>query len=482
MLRCHWLALALALVGCSSHGAPPPADSGIGMVSYSCSVTSGSRLRANYWVTADGGRYFAGTWHDAMLDHDCAVGSIPGDSNVYCLPTSDGISSSEYSDDQCTSPVAYVDPTCSPSSPIFGFKSETGTGGYALTFYPIAGAYTGTRWAQNGGCRAATDQPPAGYEVHSVGTALDPTSFATVTPYTAMGPTRLQATGYTSPDGAIQACSANAFFDSQRNEKCFVGADSMTQVRCLPLGYSFTGTTLYSDTSCKNPAEQLSANPALPYEAVSVAFTCGTGTKLFKLAGPVTSEYTIASGSCASVSPTLPDYYTAGDEVTPDHFVALTDVPRVVDGQRLQEVLHGTADGFGMATGTFIDPQLGGATCQFTTASDGTTRCLPGDPSNVPKIGFLYSDATCLTPISIIVPDCTGIPPRYAQLVDTPPMHATCSYQGATHVYAVGGAVEDVLYEDSGGACTESAYTGNAYALSPELPPSMFVQATLASE
>ncbi len=407
---------------------------------------------------------------------------MPGDTNVYCLPTSDGISSSEYSDDQCTVPVVDVDPTCTASSPIFAFKNATSTGGFTVSFYPIAGAYTGGRWQQNGGCKAVTDTAPAGYEFHTVGPALATSAFVAATPYTATASTRLRATGYMAPDGAIQACTANAFFDAQRAEKCFAEPDSTSQVRCLPLGYSFSSGTVFGDSSCQNAAEQLSATPALPYEAVRVPFSCGTGTKLFKLSGPLTTEYAISAGSCVMISPALPDYYAAGEEITPDHFVALTDVPTVVAGQRLQEILHGSGDGFGMSTATFSDPQLGGATCRFSTASDGTMRCLPGDPTNKLEIGVVYSDSTCTTPIPIIVPACATKPPPFAQLVDAPSTHATCSYQGATHVFGVGAEVSTILYEVSGSSCVQSSATGNAYALTDELPPAMFVQATLVTQ
>jgi hypothetical protein len=469
---------ALALAACSGGGTK--VDAGEVTVTESCTVTSGTRLRANYWTTSDGGKYFAGTWHDTMLGHDCAFGTDPADGKIYCLPTNDGIWATEYSDNQCTVPVVDVDPSCTATSPIFGFKNLTMSGSYALTFYPVGAAYTGARWQQNG-CQPASDVAPTGYEFHTVGAPLDKSTFVAATAYSAMGATRLRATGYMAPDGAIQACSPTAFFDSQRNETCYLGTDPTDQPRCLPIGYSFSGANVFSDSACKNAAAQLSAMPAQSYEAVSVQVPCGTGTKLFKLAGPLATEYTTSTGVCALVSPTQPNYYTAGAEVTSDHFVALTDEP-LAAAQRLQEIVHAAPDGFGMSTGTFSDSQLGGATCAFATASDGTTRCLPGDPTNAPKIGLLYSESTCRVPVSIISGPCGGVAPRFAQVVETPAMAATCSYQGATRVFAVGAMVTYDLYQASGSTCMLSPYGGDAYELGDELPPSTFVQGTQVAE
>jgi hypothetical protein len=469
----------LALAACHGGGGAVDAGDAGAQVSNLCAITSGSRLRANYWLTNDGGMYFAGTWHDNVLGHDCAFGTIPGDTNVYCLPTSDGIWAAEYSDSLCSVPVVDVDPSCSVTSPIFSFTNMASSGNTAVDFYPITGAYTGMRWQENG-CRATTDSPPAGFEFHGVGSPLDKSMFAVATPYTATGPTRLHATGYMAPDGAIQACSTTTFFDSQRNETCHSSLDEYGRARCLPSGYTFSDAGLYSDTACHVIAGLLSSAPALPYEAVSVAMTCGTGTKIFKLSGPLATEYTSASGQCAAISPNMPNYYAAGEEITPDHFAGLSDVPIAIPGQRLQENVTGAADGFGMSTGTFTDSQLG-ATCRFATASDGTTRCLPGDPTNQPRIGTLYSDSICSTPISIITV-CSGVAPRFAQVVGAPSAQPTCTYQGVTRAYAVGAAVTDTLYEVSGTQCVQSSFTGpGTYALGGELPPAMFVQAQLTA-
>ena len=478
MRRCCLYALALA--ACSS-GKSNVQDAGsIPVTSNSCATTSGSRLKANYWVTGDGGRYFAGTWHDTMLGHDCAFGTLPGDPQIYCLPTSDGMFASEFSDDTCSTPVVDVDPSCSVTAPIFSFMHMGSTGNPALDFYAIAGAYTGSRWEQNG-CRAATDSAPAGYEFHTVGAPLDKGMFATATAYTATGMTRLKATGYMSPDGAIEACTDDTFYDSQRSETCHVRTDDVGKTRCMPNGYAFSDSGVYADTSCKTIAGLLSAAPALAYETVDIQLTCGIGTKVYKLSGPLTVEYAnTGAGDCMMLSPALPNYYTAGPEITPDHFAALTDAPLATSGPRLQEILHGADDGFGMSSGTFSDTQLGGASCRFTTAADGTTRCLPGDPTIVPHIGTVYSDSTCKTLIPIIVPTCAGGAPAFAQVVETPTMHATCSYQGATHVYPVAAMVTDTLYEVTASGCTESTYTGSAYALGDELPATTFVQATIA--
>jgi len=94
---------------------------------------------------------------------------------------------------------------------------------------------------------------------------------------------------------------------------------------------------------------------------------------------------------------------------------ALADVN--AGGTRLKANYYAGTDGSQQFLGTFHDTQRS-EDCSFTTASDGTIRCLPtqgSSPSPVMTSTYTvyYSDAACTTPI-VAVSTCGGnVKPKY---------------------------------------------------------------------
>jgi hypothetical protein len=82
-------------------------------------ATSGTRLRARYYVGEDGSKQFVG-WRDSTRKEDCAIQKAE-DGKLRCLPTAGGYGTF-FSDASCSTAIAYVSiaTTCAqPSVPTY---------------------------------------------------------------------------------------------------------------------------------------------------------------------------------------------------------------------------------------------------------------------------------------------------------------------------------------------------------------------------
>lgn len=67
-------------------------------------TTSGTRLKARYYVGEDGSKQFVG-WHDSQRNEDCGF-SKAGDGVLRCLPSAGASEAGIFSDSGCTQPLA----------------------------------------------------------------------------------------------------------------------------------------------------------------------------------------------------------------------------------------------------------------------------------------------------------------------------------------------------------------------------------------
>ena len=79
--------------------------------------TSGSRLKAKWWVASDGADAFE-TWHDAQLGTDCFF-SMAGDNTLRCLPYDVLYVNGEFADSSCTKPIVIDAPSCPAAPPAY---------------------------------------------------------------------------------------------------------------------------------------------------------------------------------------------------------------------------------------------------------------------------------------------------------------------------------------------------------------------------
>jgi hypothetical protein len=141
--------------------------------------TSGTRIRRRMGVTPDGARMFLG-WRDTMRNEDCSF-SLAADGVLRCIPVGYALFVNYYSDAQCTKdlPVAL----CS-GAPARGYATKIVSGcGAAPTYsvFQITGIHSGPVYYGSGPASCAMTTPPATYTLFTVGPAIAPIMFQSMT-------------------------------------------------------------------------------------------------------------------------------------------------------------------------------------------------------------------------------------------------------------------------------------------------------------
>ncbi len=88
-------------------------------------TTSGTRLKANYFVGTDGSKQFQ-SWHDSQLNLDCNFLTSTVDGTTRCLPVSAGSFIGYYTDPQCSQKLVAAT-TCSPGLYLTVYETGTST-------------------------------------------------------------------------------------------------------------------------------------------------------------------------------------------------------------------------------------------------------------------------------------------------------------------------------------------------------------------
>lgn len=147
--------------------------------------TSGTRLKARFWMNADGSKsYLDGIWYDSLLMTDCAASKVPGDSVYRCTP---GNMPGDLDDAWVNGLVGFTDAAC--STPIIGESSSRSApkfalfGRYAPPSFRRVGRVAGTssfyEFDSNVSCVAGTPAP--GYIYYTLGPAMAPSEFVEMT-------------------------------------------------------------------------------------------------------------------------------------------------------------------------------------------------------------------------------------------------------------------------------------------------------------
>jgi hypothetical protein len=92
--------------GAAGGGGASSAAAGANGVEVVQQALSGSRLKAYWYIAADGAKQFAGTWFDSTLKIDCSMTPAP-DGKVRCMPATAYVIG-YFSDSGCSMPIAAV--------------------------------------------------------------------------------------------------------------------------------------------------------------------------------------------------------------------------------------------------------------------------------------------------------------------------------------------------------------------------------------
>jgi len=145
-------------------------------------------------------------------------------------------------------------------------------------------------------------------------------------------------------------------------------------------------------------------------------------------------------------------------------------------GSRLKASRFQGADG----SNPFIewrDSARKGEPCNFSTAADGKTRCLPVSSSHGINT---YADSACTKVITFTLAGCA--PGKYVSDTET---GDKCTEKRAVHIYPVEGTYAGALiWEKVDGKCTDRSRVNeaDAYSLGAEINPSEFVEATVQTD
>lgn len=138
---------------------------------------SGSRLKAKWFVTEDGARYFDFNWYDSERSHDCTF-MAAGDGVQRCLPTA-AATTLTYRDSACTVPVfSFTNAGCGAQNGYGWAMEQLSCGITRYRVFPIGEIIDPeTLYAKSGAnCNSIT--PSKGFVYRAAGTEIPPSAFA----------------------------------------------------------------------------------------------------------------------------------------------------------------------------------------------------------------------------------------------------------------------------------------------------------------
>lgn len=158
-------------------------SSGSGPVPNANADESGSRLKAQSIVGADGSVHYLGLY-DSQLKVTCSFEAM-SDNNLHCIPASTtvGVINSYFADSACSQPITWIATGCTPSyatKPV----SAPGCAASVTHVFSVGAAFTGTPFVNTGTCNALPTTLQ-GYDAYMVGSEIAPSTFVSGTLTTA---------------------------------------------------------------------------------------------------------------------------------------------------------------------------------------------------------------------------------------------------------------------------------------------------------
>jgi hypothetical protein len=433
MMRAQ-VAVVVAVLGC--HRAPPPPDAGVTVGDLA--DASGSRLKLEWWQTADGARQVRGIF-DAQLGIECAMTDWWLDSLVYCLPTDAGFAA--YADAGCMQPRVVRDATM--PAPRYGLEhvQELCSSGLGVSAVFAAGAPTGETmyyvkqsiFPGQQQCVQVT-QPATVYAA----TVLPIDTFVEAKLEQRSGATSFVATYYGTQDGLVLT---RGLHDVADDEDCTASDVPRTgDTLCMPTLFG-AASTEFSDPGCTQPTMYAGNGCKVPAFALVQSTTGPCGSFAVERHGAAIAQaYDTSSGTCAPAAPSGTLLALVGGVTS---LPSLGKAPGTTPGRRIQTMYVTTPDGLRQHRDLY-DTQLG-LECAIDASADGTPRCLPIAGSA--KDMFLDAACTMATSAYVVgdfVPACANVPPP------TPPPFVATRSTGATTISAIAPTAQTFYFKDLG--------------------------------
>jgi hypothetical protein len=152
------------------------------------SPQSGSRLKALYFVGADGSKQPVPgqiEWYDSQRGENCGFTQY-ADGNYYCLPRQSAAVGGTFADVGCTQPLVQAQAVSGCATPTTAStytgtgSCSLGTGLQVLHIYQVGSLFTGTPYSGTpSSCNKTT--APSGYSLYVLGAEIPASSFVSAT-------------------------------------------------------------------------------------------------------------------------------------------------------------------------------------------------------------------------------------------------------------------------------------------------------------
>ncbi|MCE9576166.1 MAG: hypothetical protein K8W52_23660 [Deltaproteobacteria bacterium] len=431
-------------------------------------IRSGSRIRAVYWVDAEGDRLFKG-WFDRERGEECEWTAGP---HPRCVP--DHAQAWMFADADCTEPVAFVFGTVGacPAAPppyvgVQGDPCEPGSVGelWALSPEPIAPSVVYAWDPLNSGCTAYATHPES--ETYYRVTTQVPLEEFVGGRGADFGGGRVKTRTVLGDDGTV---APGAPFDTDLDAICSPIVGASCEPEAMHSSYA-------DDAACARPIGVTSATCAPPgYIAANdspttyvrrgalLSDTAGETLSVFDdFAACVPANLVVSAGAAV---------YRAGDALAPSALVPVTVEHGV--GARLSPNWLIAGD-HRRALG-FYDLDLG-AVCYPRAIMPAGLACVP--PSFWVSRDRYFADSACTAPLPLIVE--IGDAPHGFPALDQPN-----GCDAIAHAYQRGAARSPSTYFfKSGDACLPGTDLGTVvptYELGAEVSLAMYATVTSATE
>jgi hypothetical protein len=426
---------------------------------------SGTRLRAMIYKTSDGDKLWH-HWYDSQLKIPCAM-QLGADGQMRCLPNE---YASQFSDDQCKTPVLAVGPTC--ATPAYAIQTNDCDG---ATLYKVGDKTTPARIYLRSGTTCMDAGAPGEGSLYALTPLPASTAVAAKEVHDARG-SDLMETYLEAEDGALQPVSA---YDPARKSDCAPGA---VADRCTPSNVAYVSSAVqyWADMGCSTSrlAARFGCASKMPV-AVGLLLTstdaCGNVTANYSFAeiGAETAAASfVSNGGQACQTNTLkspnPRLYPVGAAIAPTTMPKMGNLDVGAGRVKVRYQVDGAGNKIHAAS---LYDSTRKEICQATPTSSGL-RCIPtADQASS------FSDDKCDRPLIFANKPLASCPPRMPPAFVRSGGWTTCSNQiTPVRYFAVGAKLDHAMVYYGGGTNCDAAngVSGVDFYDSTEIPVTDF--------
>lgn len=438
-------------------------------------VKGGTRLKAIFADTAEGGRFFQFEWFDTGLGTRCRF-TTAADGQQRCLPLPprtavDGALIRYYRDDKCGEPLLPASDRSAGCAAGFGTRTvnhlvsihRLGAPGRVEKAFSLQPNAEGKLV-----CQATEVIGPK--EFFTVAAEVPPSAFVATTSYgaEAQAGRRIWPVVRTAADGMRVRTS---WWDSKLGQECTLRRGLDGKYRCLPYLVFQSPLSAFADAACSQPAAVSRVSPEGTFVRVLEKSSCPARETLYRteVLRYATTVYRRTSQGCEGVTVPAGARVFAVREMVPwEEFVPWTE-SRAGIGRLQQRVLSSVEGSVDRPT-IPVDASFGEA-CEFTRGETGKVLCLPLQEEIADGVER-FGDSSCNQRLARVA---EGVECRAAQQVSVAE-GAWCAPFLRTKT--LGSWSGSTFRRDGDGRCEASKDEGRYRTLGADVPLGNFVEGT----